>query len=104
MKEESAKAKSHLTIKMTKIMTAEEVYDFKIDNEDINIVKDFACFVSIINSNGNCSQETKRRLRLRRVAMEELKKISKSKDVSLQTKAKIIHPLLLAITVCECES
>lgn len=79
--ERSAKAKSHLTIKMTKIMTVEKIYDFKIDNENINIVKDFACFVSVINSNGNCSQETKRRLRLR-IAMEELEKINESKDVS----------------------
>ena len=44
--------------------------------------------VSVINSNGNCSQELKRkksRLRLGRAAMEELGKIAKSKEVSLES-------------------
>lgn len=31
--------------------------------------------------------------------MEELRKITKSKDVSLETKARIIHPLTFPITM-----
>lgn len=46
-----------------------------------------------------------RRLRLRRAAIEELGKITKSKAVSLETKvSKIIHTLVFPITVPGCES
>lgn len=45
MNEESAKAGLHLNIKKTKITTTEEMHNFNIDNEDIEIVKDFAYLV-----------------------------------------------------------
>ena len=38
--EESAKAGLHLNIKIT-IMTTEELHNFNVDNEDVEIVKDF---------------------------------------------------------------
>ena len=63
--------KLSLNIKKTKIITAEEPYNFNIDKEDTEIVKDFVYFGSIINWNGDCSQDIKRRLRLRRAAMKE---------------------------------
>ena len=49
------------------------------------------------SSNGDCSLEIKRRLRLRKEAMEELGKIIKRKDVSLET-------LIFLITMCKCKS
>lgn len=52
----------------------------------------------------DCSQEIKRRLRLSRAAMEELEKVTNSKDVSLKTKAKIIHTLILPTTTYRCKS
>ena len=42
IKEESAKAGLHLNIKKTKIISTEEIYNFTTNNEDIEIVKDFA--------------------------------------------------------------
>lgn len=56
----------------------------------IGIIKDFACLGSIINLNEDCIHEFKRKLRLGSAAMEELGKI-KRRDVSLETKAKIIY-------------
>lgn len=50
-----------------------------------------------IYNGGN--QEIMRRLRPRRAAMEELGKITKTKVVSLETKVKIIHTLILPITL-----
>lgn len=61
------------------------------DNEDIKTVKDFAYLGSVINSNGNCSQEIKERLRLG--SSGKLGKVFKSKDVSLETKTKITYTL-----------
>ncbi|XP_024897374.1 uncharacterized protein C17orf64 homolog [Pteropus alecto] len=41
VKEESAEAGLHLKINKTKTMNAEEIHNFNIDNEDIEIVEDF---------------------------------------------------------------
>lgn len=41
-KEKSAKAGQHWDIKKTNSMTAEEICNFNIGNEDIKIVEDFA--------------------------------------------------------------
>lgn len=53
VKEESAKAGLHLNSEKTKIITREEIYNFNIDNEDVEIVKDFTYFDSVITLNGN---------------------------------------------------
>lgn len=65
VKEERVKAGLHLNIKKTKVTMTEEIHDFNVDNKDIKIVKDIAYLGSVINSNGDCSQEIKTRLRLR---------------------------------------
>ena len=62
MKEESAKAGLHFNIRKTKTMTTGEIHNFSINKEDFAIVKDFAYRGSVINSNGDCGQEIKRRL------------------------------------------
>ena len=88
-----------MNIKKTEIMTTQEIYNFEVDNEDIQIVKHFAYLGTVINSNGNYSQEIKRSLRLERAAMEDLRKNIKSKDMSLETKAMIIHTLVFPINM-----
>lgn len=45
------------------------------------------------------SYEIKKKLRFGRGAMEGLGKITKSKDMSLKIKAKIIHILVFSITM-----
>ena len=64
----------------------------------------FVYLGSIIHSNGDCSQEIRRRLRLRRAAVKELEKIIQCNDVSLETKIKIIHTLVFPITMYGWES
>ena len=50
VKEGNAKVGLHLNIKKTKIMTRKEIHKFNIDNEDNEIVKDFAYLGSVISS------------------------------------------------------
>ena len=57
-----------MNIKKTKIMTTKEILNFNINNEDIEIIKGFAYFGSVIDSNGGCSQKIKRRMRLGKAA------------------------------------
>ena len=58
-----------------------------------------------MNLSGDCSQEIKRRLsETQKGTNEESEKIIKCKEVSLATKAKIIHFLIFLITMYRCES
>ena len=70
--------------------------NFNTENKDTKIVKDCPFFGSVINSNGDCSQGINRRVRLGRAAIE-LGKLTKSKDISLDTKVKITHTLVFPI-------
>ena len=78
-------------------MTTEELHHFNVDNEELKIVKGFVNLGSIINPNGNCSQEI-RRLRLRRAAMKKLEKI-KYKDISLKINTKTLHMTIFLVTM-----
>lgn len=62
MNEESAKAGLHLNTMKTKIMTTKTIHNFKKGNEEVEILKDFYYLGSVTNTNGECSQEIKRRL------------------------------------------
>lgn len=103
VKEESVKTGLHLDIKKTEIMTT-GLRNFNVDNEDTEIVKSFVYLGSVICLNGDCSQESKRRLVLGRAAMKELGRIIKCKEGSVETKAKIIHTLVFPITMYRCKS
>lgn len=65
-----------MNVATEEIVTTEEILNFNMDNEDIEIVKAFAYLGSVINSNGDCRQDIKRRLSLR---MAEIGKLSMSK-------------------------
>ena len=60
-----------MNLKKTKIMTTEELHSFNVDNENIEIVKDFVYLGSVVNLNVDCSQEIKRRLRLGKAVVKE---------------------------------
>lgn len=70
----------------------------------LKLLKHFAYLGSVIDSNGDCSQEIKTRLRLEVPAIEEFKKIIKSKHGPLETKTKIVHTLIFPITTYGCKS
>ena len=80
------------------VMTTEEIRNLNADRKkDIDIV--------VTDSNGDHSQDTRKRRRPRRAAMEELGKISKSKAVSLETKVStIIHVLAFPVPEPGCKS
>ena len=90
-----------MNIKKTKIVTTEKVHNFNTYNEDIEIVENSVYLVSLINSNGDCGQEIKREICLTvgRAATKVLGKISKSENVLLKKKAKIIHTLMIVPVV-----
>ena len=69
VKEESEKVGLKLNIQKTKIMASSPISSWQIDEEIMEIVKDFILGGSRITADGNCSHEIKRRLFLGRKLM-----------------------------------
>ena len=84
VKEESEKAGLNLNIEKTKIMASGPVTSWKIDGERVTA---FIFLGTNITADGDCSDEIKRCLLLRRKAMTNLDSILKSRDITLPTKS-----------------
>ena len=89
VKEESEKVGLKLNIQKTKIMASGPITSWHIDGKTMETVTDFIFLGSKITADGNCSDEIKRRLLLRRKAMTNLDNILKSRDIILPTKAHL---------------
>ena len=59
---------------------------------------------SKITAEGNCSNEIKRRLLLRREAMTNLDSILKSRDITLPTKVCLVKAVVFPVVMYGCES
>ena len=67
-------------------------------------VSDFIFLGSKITADGDCSHEIKRRLLLGRKAMTNLNNISKSTDVTLLTKVRLVKAMVFPVVIYGCES
>ena len=59
---------------------------------------------SKITANGDCSQEIKRLLLLRRKAMTNLDSILKNRDIAMPTKVHLVKAMIFPIVMYGCES
>ena len=62
------------------------------------------CLGSKITADGDQSHEIKRRLLLGRKAMTNLDSVSKSKDITLPTKVRLVKAIIFPVVMCGCES
>ncbi|XP_061463687.1 glucosylceramide transporter ABCA12 isoform X2 [Rhineura floridana] len=85
-------------------MRTEDLCNFKVENEDIELVKGYQYLGTVIYQTGDNSQDIRRRLGLGKAAMRELEKVLKCKDVSLNTKVRIIQTMVFPICMYGCES
>ena len=92
VEEESEKAGLKLNIQKVKIMASGPITSWEIDGETVS---DFILVGSKITANGDCSHEIKRRLLLGRKAMTNLDSILKSRDITLQTKVRLVKSIAL---------
>ena len=65
---------------------------------------DFIFLGSKITMDGDCSHEIKRHLLLGRKAVTNLGSVSKSRDITLQTKVHIVKAMVFPIVMYRCES
>ena len=85
VKEESEKVGLKLNIQKTKIMAFDPTR--QIDGETMETVRDFTLGGSKITTDGDYSNEIKRRLLLGRKAMTNLGSIFKSRDITCQQRS-----------------
>ena len=67
-------------------------------------VSDFIFWGSKITADGNCSNEIKRCLLLRRKVMTNLDSILKSRDITLPTKVHLVKAMVFPVVMYGCES
>ena len=101
VKEESDKVGLKFNIKKTKIMASCPITSWQIDAET---VADFILGGSKITADGDCSNEIKRCLLLRRKVMTNLDSILKSRDITLPIKVRLAKAMVIPVVRYGCES
>ena len=104
VKEESEKIALKLDIQKTKIMASGLITSWQIDGETVETVSDLIFLGSKITSDGDCIHEIKRRLLLGRKVMTNLDSIFKSRDITLQTKVRLVKAMVFPVVMYGCES
>ena len=104
VKEKSAQAGLYLNLKKTKVMSTEEMEEFELDGENVEVVRDFVFLGAKIEDSDSCKGELSRLLALGRAAMTGLNKIWKDKDITITTKCRIVNALVFPVVLCGCES
>ena len=102
VKEESEKVGLKLNIQKTKIMASGPIISWQIGGETVETVSDFIFLGSKITADGDCSQEIKRRLLLRRKVMTNLDSILKSRDIALSTKVRLVKAMVFPGVIYGC--
>ena len=100
----SEKVGLKLNIQKTKIMASGPITSWQIDGKTMDTVRDFIFLGSKITADGDCSNEIKRRLLLRRNGMTNLDSILKSKDITLPTKVHLVKTMVFPVVMYACES
>ena len=101
VKEESEKVGLKLNIQKTKIMAFSPINSWQIDGET---VADFIFGGSKITTDGNYSHEIIWHLLLGRKVMTNLDSISKSRDITLPTKVRLVKAVVFPVIMYGCES
>ena len=85
-------------------MASGPITSWQIDGETVETVADFVLGGSKITVDGDCSHEIKRRLLLGRKVMTNLDSKSKSRDITLPTKVRLLKALVFQAVMYGCES
>ena len=101
---ESEKVGLKLNIQKTKIMASDRITLWQINGETVETVTEFIFLGSKITADGDCSHEIKRCLLLGRKVMTNLDSISKSRDITLSTKVRLVKPMVFPVVMYGCES
>ena len=104
VKEENEKVGLKLNIQNTKIMASSPITSWEIDGETMETVSDFIFLGSKITADSDCSHEIERRLLFGRKVMTNLDSIFKSRDITLQTKVRLVKAMVFPVVMYGCEN
>ena len=102
VKEKSEATGLYFNIKMAKVMTTEDLNEYKIGDEELEIVYEFNYLGVLIERKGGCERET--RLGIGRSTMSNLRYMMKDKKISNKTKVKLAETLVVPIVTYGSES
>ena len=85
-------------------MASGPITSWKIDGETVETVSDCIFLGSQITADGDCSHEIKRRLLLGRKIMTNLDSIFKSRDITPQTKVRLVKAMVFPVVMYGCEN
>ena len=97
LKTGSEKAGMYFNIRKTK--TTESWRSFEVDGEEIEVADDFFFLGALVECEGRCEKEIRRRIMLGKVAMQGLEEIWKDKQVSLQIKTRIVNTVIFPVII-----
>ena len=104
VKEETEKVGLKHNTQKTKIMASSSITSWQISGETVETVRDFILGGSKITADGDCSHEIKRRLLSGRKVMTNLHSILKNRDITLQTKVRLVKAMVFPVVMYGCES
>ena len=104
VKEDSERAGLKLNIKKIKITGSSPIISWQIEGEKVEAVTDFLFLGSKITADGDCSHEIRRRLLIARKVMTNLDSVLKSRDITRQTKVRIVKAMSFLVVTYGCES
>ena len=85
-------------------LVSSPITSWEIDGETVETVSGFIFGGSKITADGDCSQEIKRHLLLRRKVMTNLDSIFKSRDITLPIKVCLVKAMVFPVVMHGCES
>ena len=85
-------------------MASSPITSWEIDRETVETVTYFIFLGSKITADGDCSHEIERCLVLGKKAMANLNSILKSRDITLQTKVRMVKAMVFPVVTYRYES
>ena len=80
-------------------MTTAEWDTFEMDGEEIEVVTSFSFLGSMVEKEGRCDKEVRRRISMGKAAMQGMDKIWRDRHVSLQTKTRLVKAMIFPIVL-----
>ena len=103
VKKDIEKVGLKINIQKTKIMASHPITSWQIDEERVETVQILFLGGSKITADGDCNHEIKRHLLLGRKDMTNLDSISKSKDITLPMKVRLVNAMVFPVVMYGCE-
>ena len=86
------------------ILASSPITSWQTDREKVETVTDFIFLGSKINVDIDCSHEIKRSLLLGKIAMTNLDRILKSRDITLLTKVHLVKAMVFPVVMYKYKS